>query len=132
MADLGAAYHSGSMDELPAADVVIECTGVPAVIEDALRRTARSGITCLTGVSSGGPPSEPDLGALNRRIVLENDVIVGSVNANLTHYRAAVDALARRIRHGWRGSVTRRVPLDRWPEALEKQPDDVKVVIDLG
>jgi len=28
--------------------------------------------------------------------------------------------------------ITRRVPLDRWDEALERRPDDVKVVVDLG
>jgi hypothetical protein len=28
--------------------------------------------------------------------------------------------------------VTRRVPLDRFEEALERRPDDVKVVIELG
>ena len=28
--------------------------------------------------------------------------------------------------------ITRRVPLDRWQEALERQPDDVKVVVELS
>jgi hypothetical protein len=28
--------------------------------------------------------------------------------------------------------ITRRVPLDRWQEAFERRPDDVKTVIDFG
>jgi len=28
--------------------------------------------------------------------------------------------------------VTRRVPLDRWEDALRRQPDDVKVVIEVN
>jgi hypothetical protein len=27
--------------------------------------------------------------------------------------------------------ITRRVPLERWAEALNRGPDDVKVVVDL-
>ncbi len=35
-----------------------------------------------------------DAGALNRDLVLENDVVFGSVNANRRHYEAAAEALA--------------------------------------
>ena len=58
---------------------------------------------------------------LNRAIVLENDLVFGSVNANKRHYEAAAEALARADR-GWLGRmITRRVPLDRWREALERE-----------
>jgi hypothetical protein len=30
-----------------------------------------------------------------------------------------------------RALLTRRVPLSRWTDALEREPDDIKVVIDL-
>jgi hypothetical protein len=45
-----------------------------------------------------------DVGAGNREIVLENDAIVGSVNANLRHYEAAAAALAAPTRAGCPGS----------------------------
>jgi hypothetical protein len=35
-----------------------------------------------------------DLGELNNEIVLENDLIFGSVNANRRHFEAAADSLA--------------------------------------
>jgi threonine dehydrogenase-like Zn-dependent dehydrogenase len=64
-------------------------------------------------------------------MVLENDVVFGSVNANRRHYEAAADALMRADRAWLRALITRRVPLDRWQEALERSDDDVKVVVAL-
>jgi glucose 1-dehydrogenase len=129
---LGATYHSGAVDDVGATDIVIEATGAGAVVVDVLSGTARNGIVCLTGVSPAGRMLELDVGGLNRELVLENDVVFGSVNANRRHYEAAADALARADRDWLRAVITRRVPLDRWAEALERRPDDVKVVVDLG
>lgn len=74
---------------------MIDATGVPSVIFDAIAATAPYGIVCLTGVSSAGKGSTVDGGALNRELVLENDAVIGSVNANLHHYDLAATALAR-------------------------------------
>jgi threonine dehydrogenase-like Zn-dependent dehydrogenase len=133
--DLGATYHCGSFDEAVRGgepDIVIEGTGATSLVLDAMGRTAGYGITCLTGVSAAGRRTELDAGALNRTIVLENDVVLGSVNANLHHYRLAADALVRADR-GWLSRlITRRLPLDAFADALEPQDDDVKVVLTLG
>ena len=90
------------------------------------------GVVCLTGVSSGGHTIEVDEGLLNRSMVLENVAVVGSVNANRRHYEAAAAALAGADRAWLERLVTRRVPLERWHEALERHPDDVKVVIEVN
>ena len=64
--------------------------------------------------------------------MLENDVVFGSVNANRTHYEEAARALETADR-AWLGQlISRRVPLKRWSEALERQPQDVKVGIELA
>jgi threonine dehydrogenase-like Zn-dependent dehydrogenase len=133
VAELGAAYHSGAPAEACAdADVVIECTGVGSLVFDVIRCNAPGGIVCLTGISSGGREVALDAADVNRRMVLENDVVFGSVNANRRHYEQAAAALARADRD-WLGRlVSRRVPLDRWAEALERRPDDVKVTIDFA
>ncbi len=129
---LGATYHTGTLAEAAdGADVVVECTGVGQLVFDAMQHTAPGGIVCLTGISSGGRTLSVDAGALNRSMVLENDVVFGSVNANRRHYEKAAGALARADRGWLEGLLTRRVPLDRWQEALERRPGDVKVVIDL-
>lgn len=129
--DLGATYHGGALTviEALAPDIIIECTGATPVIEDVVSRSAPSGIVCLAGVSSGGHAISLDLGEINRRMVLENDVIFGSVNANRTHYEAAARALAAADR-GWLDRlITRRVRLDDWRDAFVRQPDDVKVIV---
>ena len=127
--DLGATYHTGDLGKL-APDIVIECTGAGSVVLDALGRTAPSGIVCLAGVSSGGHALKFDVGELNRNMVLENDVVFGSVNANRRHYQAAAEALAQADK-GWLSRlITRRVPLSRWEEAFEQREDDVKTVVD--
>ncbi|MEV0567622.1 glucose 1-dehydrogenase [Dactylosporangium sp. NPDC050588] len=132
--DLGAAYHHEPIDTVMSAvrpDVVVEATGVGSVVFGALAGTAPYGIVCLTGVSSAGRRVTVDAGDLNREIVLDNDVIVGSVNANLGHYATAADALAEADRD-WLGRlITRRVPLERAAEAFTATDEDVKVVITL-
>ena len=70
-----------------------------------------------------------DEGALNRSMVLENVAVVGSVNANRRHYEAAAAALGKADR-SWLGRlVNRRVPLEQWQQAVQRDPDDVKVII---
>ncbi len=133
--DLGATYHHGDVGELTdrlQPDVVVEATGAPAVVPAAMSGTGAFGITVLTGVSSGGRTVAVDTGALNRSLVLENDVVVGSVNANLRHYRAAAAALEAADPDWLSRLVSRRVPLARFADAFEPQPDDVKVVLDLA
>jgi threonine dehydrogenase-like Zn-dependent dehydrogenase len=133
--DLGATYHTGSVRDAVGRckpDVIIEATGVGQLVFDAMQETVPAGITCLTGVSPVGRELSVDAGAINRDLVLENDVVFGSVNANLRHYEMAAEALAKADRSWLERLITRRVPLGSFEEALERRPDDVKVVIDLA
>ena len=131
VADLGATYHTGSVADVPEPDVVIECTGAAQIVLDVIARNSPSGVVCLTGVSSGGRNLEVDIGSANRQIVLENDVIFGSVNANRSHYETAAAALSAADSNWLAALITRRVPLASWLDALDRRPDDVKVVVDL-
>lgn len=130
---LGAHYHTGNLNslDLPAPpDVILECTGASPVVLDALSRTGPNGIVCLTGISSGRRRIAIDMSDINRRLVLENDCVFGSVNANRRHSEAAEKALTQADRAWLSSLITRRVPLDDFASALERRPDDVKVVID--
>ena len=132
VADLGATYHAGDIGVLGdfEPDIVLECTGATSVIADAVTRTAPSGIVCLAGVSSGSHAISLDLADINRRMVLENDAIFGSVNANRGHYEMAAAALAQ-ADHAWLSRlITRRVPLENFTDAFARQGDDVKVIIE--
>jgi threonine dehydrogenase-like Zn-dependent dehydrogenase len=129
---IDATYHHSDMDavmERVRPDVVIEATGVPTLVFGALAGTAAYGITVLTGVSSRGRTIRVDGGELNRDIVLENDAVVGSVNANLRHYEQAADALAKADPDWLEQLVSRRVPLADFADAFEPRDDDVKVVL---
>jgi threonine dehydrogenase-like Zn-dependent dehydrogenase len=131
--DLGATYHTGRVAELPFhPDVVLECTGVPELVMEVTQHLAPAGICCLAGVSAGAKRICTDVGTLERQLVLGNEVLFGTVNANLRHYRAAAEALAAADRD-WLGRlVTRREPLDNWRAAMTRQPDDIKTVIDFA
>ncbi|MBY3553564.1 glucose 1-dehydrogenase [Modestobacter lapidis] len=132
---LGATYHSDGFDaavEGGHPDVIIEATGVPSLVLEAMARTAPYGIVCLTGVSAAGRTRELDASGLNRSMVLENDVVFGSVNANLHHYALAATALADADGDWLRSLVTRRVGLESFAEAFEFADDDVKVVLAFG
>ncbi len=129
---LGATYQTSSLSEVTSRlpfDVIIEATGVGSVVFEAMTDTTPYGILCLTGVSPVGRRLNVDAGATNRELVLENDVVVGSVNANLRHYRAAAQALVD-ADLGWLELlISRRVPLERFSEAFAPDPDDIKVVL---
>jgi threonine dehydrogenase-like Zn-dependent dehydrogenase len=131
---LGASYHTGSLEELcreAEPDIVVECTGAAQLVFDAMRFTAPGAISCLTGVAPQRSLTV-DVGALNNEIVLENDVVFGSVNANHRHFEQAARALQLADRDWLAQLVTREVPLDRWSDALEKGDEDIKVVVDFG
>jgi threonine dehydrogenase-like Zn-dependent dehydrogenase len=131
--ELGGTHHANfasARDLRP--DIVIECTGAAAVVSDCLGITAPAGIVCLTGVTAPGKRFDLDIGLLNRTLVLDNDVVFGSVNANRKHYEMAAQALTR-AKPDWLGRlITRRVPLDRWREAFEYRKGDIKVVIEFS
>ncbi|MEU8022282.1 glucose 1-dehydrogenase [Micromonospora haikouensis] len=128
---LGATYHTGSVGQLDLVpDVVVECTGAPSVVLDAMCKAGPTGIVCLTGVSSGGRTLDFDAGALNRELVLENNVVFGSVNANRRHWDLAAAALARADQSWLNALITRRVPVAAYAEAYTSTGDDIKVVLD--
>jgi len=127
---LGATYHSTPVADLNLApDVVLEATGVGAVIADVLGNSGRNAVVCLAGVSAPGRKVGLDLGALNREWVLENDAVFGTVNANRRHYEQAAHALASADTEWLAGLLTRRLPLESYREALDPRPDDVKTVV---
>jgi threonine dehydrogenase-like Zn-dependent dehydrogenase len=130
---LGATYHTGAVSEACRAsgpDLIIECTGAPGVVVDAVGSTAPGAIVCLVGLSPRDHAMRIDVGSINNELVLENDIVMGSVNANRRHFRSAADALAWADRDWLEALITRRVPLERWAETLDRRPGDIKNVID--
>jgi threonine dehydrogenase-like Zn-dependent dehydrogenase len=127
---LGATYHTGKIAGIGVEpDVIIECTGVGEVIQDAIRNIGAGGVVCLTGVGSGGSKVGPAVADVAAAAVLKNNVVFGSVNANKRHWYKAGLALARADR-AWLGRlITRRERPEAFLKALHREPDDIKVVV---
>jgi glucose 1-dehydrogenase len=130
--DLGATFHTGDVrDSGVSPDVVIECTGHGPLVFELGEVIAPNAVVCLAGISSGGATNTIGTDEVNKKLVLENTVVFGTVNAARRHYEQAADALARADR-GWLDRlITRRVPMDAYADALLKKDDDIKVVVDL-
>jgi glucose 1-dehydrogenase len=131
--DLGATYHAGAVGDVGfEPDVVMECTGVGSVIVESIRHVGAGGVVCLTGVGSGGPPSGLSPADLAKNVVLQNNVLIGSVNANRRHFYRAAEALARADPKWLARLISRRVAPADITDALQRSPDDIKVVVDFA
>jgi threonine dehydrogenase-like Zn-dependent dehydrogenase len=130
---LGATYHIGtvaSVGFMP--DVIVECTGVGQLIADSIQGIAPGGVVCLTGVGSGGRTVGLPTADVASNVVLRNNVVVGSVNANKRHWYRAGQVLARADPAWLARLITRREPPEAFMWALQRQPEDIKVVIQFG
>jgi glucose 1-dehydrogenase len=135
VAALGATYYHDGMaaavaDARP--DVIIEATGADHLVFEAMESAAAYGVICLTGVSPRGRTIQVDAGAANRTLVLQNDVVVGTVSSNRRHFAAAAEALTQADPDWLDSLITRRVPLERYAEAFRGPGDDIKVTIALS
>jgi threonine dehydrogenase-like Zn-dependent dehydrogenase len=131
--ELGAHYHARPVSELSVEpDIVIECTGIGQVIIGAVQKTAPNGVIALVGLAPAGRRIELESGDVNNELVYKNKVVFGSVNAARRHYDQAADALAQ-ADPGWLAQlITRRVTPEEWLLALEKRPEDIKIVIEMA
>jgi threonine dehydrogenase-like Zn-dependent dehydrogenase len=127
---LGATYHSGSVKDVGfEPDIIVECTGVGQVIADSFQSIGAGGVVCLTGVGSGGRTLGASTADVAAEMVLRNNVVVGSVNANKRHWYKGGEALARADRSWLARLVTRSEPPENFADALQRREDDIKVVV---
>ncbi|WP_182873553.1 glucose 1-dehydrogenase [Microbispora sp. H10670] len=135
VADLGATYHTGWIEDVVTAlkpDVVVEACGAAEVFTGTLSAIGPYGIVCLTGVTPGSRRITVDVGMLNREMVLENAVVIGTIDSNLRHFTAAAGALAVSNRDWLARLISRRVPLHSYAGAYERRENEVKVVLTFG
>jgi glucose 1-dehydrogenase len=128
---LGGTYLTDLADLTVTPDVVIEATGAGQVVFDCAKLLGPAGVMCLAGISPGPATIDVQLDALIRQLVVRNAVLVGTVNAAKRHYADAVDILQAAEMSWLERLITRTVPLSDWTGALVREPDDIKVVVDL-
>ena len=67
-----------------------------------------------------------------KEVVLQKNVIVGSVNANRRYFYRTAEAFAATDKD-WLGQlITRHVRPENIGDALQRGPDDIEVVVDFG
>jgi glucose 1-dehydrogenase len=117
---LGADYVSLANKRLPDLpketgypDIVIEATGVSAVAFDAMEILGPNGVLCLLSVTGGDKMSSEPTDLINQRMVLGNQVVFGSVNANPRHFKQGVKNFVT-INKKWPG-VMSKLLTDRIP-----------------
>jgi threonine dehydrogenase-like Zn-dependent dehydrogenase len=74
-------------------DLIFEATGVASLEFNLLDALATNGVYVLTGIPGGDRPLELQGAELIRQLVLQNQVMLGSVNAARDHFQMAVDDL---------------------------------------
>jgi len=115
-------------------DLILEATGVVGLAFNLLDALAPNGVYVLTGIPSGDRPLEIPGAELMRQLVLNNQVMVGSVNAARDHYQMAVDDLGlARLTWGEHVGqlVTHRHAYADFDLALSQHPaDEIKSVIE--
>lgn len=100
--------------ELGNIDLIYEATGAAGVAFHALDALGVNGVFVFTGVPGRKGSIELDAGTLMRRLVLENQLVFGTVNAGADAFQAAIADLAR-FHAQWPqqlGALLTRHPLD--------------------
>jgi len=120
-------------------DLMFDATGFSPLALGAIQALARNGVLVLAGVASGDRTTELPTDLLDQRIVLGNQVIVGTVNAHRDDFIAGVDDLLRaEASHpGWLGSLltTRIDGLNGYAEMLDRlehDDDAIKVYVEVA
>lgn len=139
---VGARYLSAAevpLDELVRrvgnVDLVYEATGAASVAFHALAALGVNGVFVFTGVPGRKGPIELDADALMRRLVLDNQLVFGTVNAGADAFQAAVDDLAR-FHARWPAQLAALITSRHAPEAapalLTSPPAGIKSVVRFG
>jgi threonine dehydrogenase-like Zn-dependent dehydrogenase len=116
-------------------DYVYEATGASKLSFEMVKRLGVNGCFCFTGVPGRKAPVEMDTDLLMRNMVLKNQLVYGTVNANREAFEAAIKDLTT-FRAKWgdavRTIITQRHPIDAAPELLVGNTAGIKNVISVA
>jgi threonine dehydrogenase-like Zn-dependent dehydrogenase len=123
-------------DTLGRIDLIFESTGVASLEFNLLDALATNGVYVLTGIPGGNRPVKIPAADLIRQLVLQNQTMVGSVNAARDHFQMAVDDLSQ-AQLLWGDHVnkliTHRYLNADFEMAMHQHPEDeIKAVIEWG
>lgn len=141
LARIGAGYAATSVTPLATLaarskriDVVIEATGNAAVAFECLQLVGANGAVILTSVTGAMRSLEVPADVINKKLVLDNVLVLGTVNAKSDDFRNGISDLSQAEQRwpGFLGSlITRRVPLADAARALPHDPAQIKTVVEV-
>jgi threonine dehydrogenase-like Zn-dependent dehydrogenase len=114
-------------------DVIYEAVGVATVAFAATETLAPNGLLILTGIPAPAEPATLPLDRIMKDMVLNNQAIVGTVNAGRSAFALAVEKLEQAmtlVPDSVRAIITKRIPLEAAPQTLT-QPHGVKDIIEV-
>jgi threonine dehydrogenase-like Zn-dependent dehydrogenase len=117
-------------------DLILEAAGSGRAVVDALPLLAANGVACLTGIfAADEPPTPIPINDLLREMVYRNKAIVTTVNSNRSYFERGVESMEA-LEARWpgllAGLITRRLPVERYAEAVEPERDGVKTVVEVA
>ncbi|HEY4101007.1 MAG TPA: glucose 1-dehydrogenase [Gemmatimonadales bacterium] len=114
-------------------DVVIEAAGIAKLEFNLLDALALNGVCVLTGIPGGDRPLQIPGAEMARRLVLGNQLLVGSVNASAGHFRMAIQDLSQAVLR-WPGHVEKLLqhyPVGDFAKPMQQaQSGAIKEVVD--
>jgi len=139
---IGATYVSGkdtSLEQLAAMvgniDMVYEATGAASVSFQLMELLGTNGVFLFTGVPGRKGPIELDADLIMRNLVLKNQVVFGTVNANREAFEAAItdlEVFMKKWPQAVRTLITERYPMERYQDLLLGKVGGIKNVISIG
>jgi len=139
VAAIGARYiaaETNSIDQVARTagpiDVVYEATGASGFAFEVIQHLGPNAVFIFTGVPGRKAPIPVDTDGIMRDMVLNNQAIVGSVNAPPHCFEAAINHLGvfvSRWPDAVRGLITKRFPIEQALEPLSSGAGGVKNVI---
>lgn len=140
--ELGAEYVSverSTIHDVPAQvghpDLVLEATGSARVVFDAMEVLAPNGVLCLLSVTGGATMNEEPIERINQLLVLGNQVVFGSVNANPRHFARGVEDFVT-IERQWPGVMnkllTNRIPWTEHKTWFDSRGSGIKSTLEIN
>ncbi|HEY3743194.1 MAG TPA: glucose 1-dehydrogenase [Bryobacteraceae bacterium] len=137
----GARYlsaHDMNMDQVAAKigniDVIYEATGYSPLMFDAMRVLGINGVCILTGIPGHKGPIPVETDQIMRQMVLQNQVVVGTVNAPRQAFENAIadlETFDAKFPQAIRNVITRRYAIDEHKDLLLGKAGGLKNVLSM-
>jgi glucose 1-dehydrogenase len=116
-------------------DLVVEATGSAKVVFDAMEILAPVGVLCLLSVTGGQTHHDEPIDLINQRLVIGNQVVFGSVNANPRHFAMGVKDFVT-IDKKWPGALARlltnRIPWENHKTWFTERGGGIKSTLEIS